>query len=54
MTYTLAGYNQQTGLWDILDRNVPHEEALVLKKQIVESTRYTMVNIISEEGMDAR
>ena len=48
MTYFLAGYNPTTGLWDVLDQDVPSSECLVLRDQLLSETNYTVINIVPE------
>ena len=48
MTYFLAGYNLTTGLWDVLDQNVPSTECVVLRDQFLDETNYSIINIVPE------
>ena len=48
MTYFLTAYNYATHKWDILDKGVPSTDCEILRKQLLESTDYTIINIVSE------
>lgn len=48
MSYFLAGYNKETGNWDVLDHKVDLKDCVALRDELIEQTDYDLINIVPE------